>query len=172
MFESFSELSHLYAQNYPVIEAAKAEFQREVNSFLDDVQTAIFAATSGTSRQKITSGDYRYWWIGGSDRDLHPQLFVCSSLPEIIHPGEVTLNAIAPYASADQLHSLAGVAKMPEFAAIHRPWSGGPWSLFKAVVAYDDENPVERVSRITANLLVALNDRYERDSRAAAASSF
>ncbi|SRR6266478_4062939 len=169
MFESFSELSRLYAQNYPVIEAVKADFQREVSGFLDDVQKAIVAATSGTSQQKITP-DYRYWWIGGSDKDRHPQLFVQSWLPEIIHPGQVTLNGIAPNASAEQLRALAAVAKRAEFAAIHRPLRGGPWSLFKAVIAYESENPVEQVSRITASLLLALNDVYESTSRADAAA--
>lgn len=82
---------------------------------------------------------------------------------------EVILNAIAPTASADQLHALVAVAKRPEFAAIHRPLGGGPWSLFKAVVAYEKENPVERVSRITASLLLTLNEVYESTARSAAA---
>jgi hypothetical protein len=169
MFESFSELSRLYAQNYPVIEAVKTEFQREVDAFLNDVQKAILAATSGASHQKITSG-FRYWWIGGPDKDRHPQVFVFTSAPQIMHPGEVTLNVIAPNASADQLHALVAVARKPEFAAIHRPWNGGPWSLFKAVVTYENENPVEPVSRITASLLLALNDLYLCTSTGAAAS--
>lgn len=164
MFDSFSELSRLYAQNYSVVEVVKTQFQREVDAFLDEVQEAILTATSGTSHEKITSG-YRYWWIGGSDKDLHPQLFIGTWLPEIVHPGEVILNAVAPNASADQLHALAAVAKRPEFTAIHRPWGGGPWSLFKAVVAYEKENPVERVSRITTSLLLALNDVYESTAR-------
>jgi|HubBroStandDraft_1064217.scaffolds.fasta_scaffold145485_2 hypothetical protein len=59
----------------------------------------------------------------------------------------------------------SAMATRPEFAAIHRPWNGGPWYLFKAVVTYEKENPVERVSRITASLLLSLNDVYESTAR-------
>jgi hypothetical protein len=170
MFESFSELSHLYAENYSVIDFVTKQFQHEVEAFLDEVREAIFVATSGTSSEKVTPG-YRYWWIGGSDsdKDHHPQLSIGTWLPEIIHPGEVILNAVAPSASADRRHALVAVAKRPEFAAIHRPWNGGPWSLFKAVVPYQKENPVERVSRVTASLLLTLNDVYESTARPPAA---
>ena len=37
MFKAFSETSRLYAQNYSVIEAVKAEFQRDVAAFLDKI---------------------------------------------------------------------------------------------------------------------------------------
>jgi hypothetical protein len=111
MFESFSELSRLYAQNYSVIAFVKTQFQRDVDAFLDEVQKGILVATSGTSRERVTSSSLRYWWIGGSDKDRHPQLFIRTGLPEIVHPGEVILNAIAPSASADQLHALAAVQR-------------------------------------------------------------
>lgn len=167
MFQPFSEASRLFAQNYSVIEAVKGEFQREVDSFLSSVHQEIQSTTGDNSREKITPG-YRYWWIGGQDRDKHPQLWVSSSAPEIVHPGKIEFTAVAPSASADQLRALGAVARNPEFSPLCRAGKGGPWSLFTASVSYEDEHPVQRVSRIAAKLLLALNDAYERASGPAA----
>lgn len=165
MFDSFSEASRLYAQNYPVIEVIKSEFERDVNAFLDAVREEISLAVSGRLSEKVTKG-YRYWWVGEEkDKDLYPQFWLESGSTETVYPGAVKLTAIAPAASQDQLRAFAQVATRPEFTAICRPGLGGPWSLFTAVIKYEDEHPVQRVSSITARLLSALNDLYETTAR-------
>ena len=98
MFDSFSETARLYAQNYSIVEAVKAEFQRDVDAFLDAIYQQIQSATSGRSRQKTTT-TCRYWWIGGPDKDRYPQLWLINRYaPEIVDPGELELTAIAPTA--------------------------------------------------------------------------
>jgi hypothetical protein len=163
MFESFNETSRLYAQNFSVIEAVKNEFQRDVNAFLDSVYEEMQAATSGRVREKRTQGAYRYWWIGEGERDLYPQLWVDGSAVTIVDPGEVRLTAIAPKATPDQLRAFASVATKPEFSSVCG--AGGTWSIFTTNIRYEDENPVHRVSRIAAGLVLALNEIYEKTSR-------
>jgi hypothetical protein len=172
MFNSFSETSRLYAQNYSVIEAVKGEFQKDVDAFLDAVYEKIQSATSGKSRQDIAKARNRSWWIGGPNKDNYPFLWLSGSEPGIVHPGEVVLQACASNASADQLRALKNVASRQEFSPICEAAKGepGPYSLFTATIKYGDEDPVRHVSRVAASLLVALNDAYERASHPASAS--
>jgi hypothetical protein len=172
MFKSFSETSRLYAQNYSVIEAVKAEFQKDVDTFLDSVYEEIQTATAGKSRQEIAKARNRSWWIEGRDKDSYPYLWVWGSAPGIVYPGEVELQACAPNASPGQLRALKDVASRQEFSRICEGGTGkpGPYSLFTATIKYGDEDPVQHVSRVAASLILALNDAYERASHAAPAS--
>lgn len=168
MGELFSESSRLYAKNYSVIEAVRAEFQREVDVFLDRVYEKIQSATAGRAVQE-KSPTNRYWLIGGPQKDSCSQLMVSvsgASASRIVEPGEVEFLATAPTASPDELRALASVASSPSFSTFCKAGKGGRWSLFTGIIKFAGEDPVELVSSIAASLLLALNDAYGRASRA------
>jgi len=172
--ELFSETTRLYAKNYSIIEAAKGEFQKDVDAFLDKVYEKMGSATSCRLSQQIAkqSGN-RCWWIGERDEENCPYLWLSGSAPEIVDPGEITLHVYAEKASPPQLRALKGVASRQEFLSICEVEKGepGPFKLFSATIRYADQEPVQQVSSIAAKLLLALNEAYGRSSRAAVASS-
>lgn len=171
--ELFSETTRLYAKNYSIIEAAKGEFQKDVTAFLNKVYEKIGSETTCKLSQQIgKQAGNRCWWIGEPQEENCPYLWVSSSAPEIVDPGEITLHVYAEKASPNQLRALKGVASRGEFRSICEVTKGepGPFKLFTVTVKYADKEPVHQVSSIVTKLLLALKEAYEHASQAAPAS--
>jgi hypothetical protein len=166
MFDTFGEAARLYARNYKVVQAVKAEFDRDVNGFLDAVREEVNSSTSGRLKEKITPV-YRYWWLGEDDtKDKYPQFWLESGKPDLVDPGELKLNAIAPQASSEQIAACREVGQRPEFKQMYK--KGG--QLFSLIVRYGHEEPIQLVAGVVASVLTALEEQYRKAAKLAASA--
>lgn len=158
-FQKFSEAARLYAENANVVDIMYESFQQNINEFLDSLRDEIRHLVAPENfQEKITTG-YRYWWLADNnlDKDSYPQLWLGSTDPSIVFPGNLVLWAISPKDSGENLKRLVEIANKSELKRYCEHAKGGPWSLFTVNVQYTEEDPVEKAAKPIADVLLELD---------------
>jgi hypothetical protein len=158
-YSGFDPAARLYAENWAIVEAMKTAFEKDIDRFLNAIETEVRSLVDRKFQTKVTTG-YRYWWLGadGVDRDSHPQLWLEMRRVEIVVPGQLLMFAAWPKANDEQRSRVSAVVNDPAISSFCTPGNGGPWSLLEAAIDYGPNAMVEPVANSVSRLLKLMSD--------------